>query len=54
MQAVGHSQIFPKKLHEQAGLRYGFEAVGAMAAQTGKRQGHKIKKGLLPFAQIEK
>lgn len=34
MQAVGHSQIFPKKLHEQAGLRYSYPVVGAMAEQT--------------------
>ena len=44
MQAVGHSQIFPKKLHEQAGLRYGHQAVGTMAAQTKKS----------PFRDVEK
>lgn len=38
IQAGGHSQILPPKLYGQASLRYGHQAVGAMAAQTGKRQ----------------
>lgn len=34
IQAGGHPQIFPEELYGQAGLRYGHQAVGAMAAQT--------------------
>ncbi len=42
IQAGGHPQIFPQKLHGQAGLRYGHQAVGAMAAQTGTGQGQSL------------
>ena len=37
-----HTQIFPEELHGQAGLRYGHQAVGAMAAQTGTGQGQPL------------
>lgn len=33
IQAGGHPQIFPQELHGQAGLQYGHQAVGAMAAR---------------------
>ena len=35
VQAGGNPQVFPQKLHGQAGLRHGFKTVGAMATQTG-------------------
>ena len=44
VQAGGDPQIFPKKLHGQAGLRHGIEVVRAVAAQAGTRQGRKIKR----------
>ena len=42
IQAGGHSQILPPKLYGQASLRYGHQAVGAMAAQAGTGQGQSL------------